>query len=122
MTANVESIAATENGVGGGVEITPRPNDVINQAINKAVEEIVSLKEDRAAINSKISKIITDLGLKGINRHSFRYTMRVMEMSDDQRIGLDLSTLLCRQAVGLPVQQDWIQETYVMLPPSEHDE
>ena len=101
---------STENTDGGGVKVTPQPNDVINAAVRKAVEDIDTLKAERKAINSKISAIIEDLESKGINRHSFRYAMRVLEMSEDQRAGLDLSYLLCRQATGLPVQQDWIDE------------
>ena len=102
---------STENTDGGGVTVTPKPNDVINKAIEKAVEDIDKLKAERKAINSKISAIIEDLESKGINRHSFRYAMRVLEMSEDQRAGLDLSYLLCRQATGMPLQSDWIDET-----------
>ena len=102
---------STENTDGGGVVVTPPPNDVINAAVRKAVEDIETLKAERKKINSQISAIIEDLEAKGINRHSFRYTMRVLEMSEDQRGGLDLSYLLCRQATGMPVQQDWIDET-----------
>ena len=105
---------STENNDGGGgVSVTPRPNDVINKAVTKAVEDIKTLKEERSAINSKISAIIEDLESKGINRHSFRYTMRVLEMSEDQRGGLDLSYMLCRQAVGMEIQVDWIDEQKV---------
>lgn len=131
MVATVENIKATDpneqaldgtvggkldpenvdNDDGGGVELTPQPNDVINQAVRKAVEDIETLKAERKNINSQISAIIEDLEAKGVNRHSFRYTMRVLEMSEDQRGGLDLSYLLCRQATGMPLQSDWINET-----------
>jgi len=102
---------STENTDGGGVKVTPQPNDVINQAVRKAIEDIETLKAERKNINSQISAIIEALEAKGINRHSFRYTMRVLEMSEDQRGGLDLSYLLCRQATGMPVQSDWVNET-----------
>lgn len=102
---------STENTDGGGVTATPKPNDVINKAVSKAVDDIKKLKDERSGINSKISAIIEDLESKGINRHSFRYAMRVLEMSEDQRAGLDLSYLLVRQATGLPVQSDWIDES-----------
>ena len=101
---------STENTDGGGVAVTPRPNDVINQSVTKAVDDINALKEERAVINSRIRVIIEELESKGINRHAFRYAMRVLEMSKDQRAGLDLSYMLCRHATGLPVQSDWIDE------------
>jgi len=101
---------STENTDGGGVPVTPQPNDVINQAVRKAVDDIETLKAERKNINAQISAIIEDLEAKGINRHSFRYTMRVLEMSEDQRGGLDLSYLLCRQATGMSFQHDWIDE------------
>ena len=102
---------STENTDGGGVKVTPQANDVINRAITKGVEDIKKLKEERAAVNSKIAAIIEDLDAKGVNRHAFRYNMRVLDMAEDQRGGLDLSYLLCRQATGQPFQQDWIDES-----------
>jgi len=109
MDKNPES---TENNDGGsgGVAVTPRPNDVINRAITKAVADIKQLKDERSGINSKISVIIEDLESKGVNRHSFRYAMKVEAMSVEQRAGLDLSYLLCRMATGLPLQSDWIDD------------
>lgn len=101
---------STEKDDGGGVSVTPKPNDVINQAVVAAIEKIEVLKAERKEINAVITSIIEGLEAKGINRHSFRYAMKVLEMSEDQRAGLDLSYLLCRQATGMLFQTDWIDE------------
>lgn len=105
---NPESV---ENTDGGGVKVTPRADDLINRAIEKATLDIIKLEAERKSINDQISAIIEDIESEGVSRYSFRYNLRVYKMSPEQREGLDLGYILCRKATGNPMQTDWIDET-----------
>jgi len=99
-----------ENEDEAGTVAVPQPNDVINQAIMNAMNEIKTLVSERSAINAKITAVIEGLEAKGVNRHAFRYAMKVEGMDETQRSSLDLSYVLSRTAMDIPVQTDWIQE------------
>lgn len=86
----------------------PRPSKDINKVITAAIEKISGLELQRETINSQIKAVVEDLESRGINRHAFRYAVRVMKMSESKREGYDLSYMLVRQAADQPLQQDWL--------------
>lgn len=86
----------------------PRFNAEIQNVITGAMEKIDALEANRAAINAEINAVIEDMESRGINRHAFRYVKGLMKMSERKREGYDTSYMLCRQAVGQPLQQDWV--------------
>lgn len=89
----------------------PRPDEIFLARIKKAAEEMDNLDAKAKEINAKRSAIIEGLESKGVNRHAFRYARQVLGMKECKREGLDLSYMLCRQAMGLPVQTDWLDDS-----------
>ena len=64
------------------------------------------LKISTPSINSKISAIVEEVEAKGVNRHAFKYMMKMAKMDEDQREAIDYSYGLCRQAKDIPIQAE----------------
>lgn len=106
--STVTDIFDGEEQEGGNPVTGPDENEVKNK-IEQALNDVLSLEDQRKSINDKISSIVEDLQSVGVNRHAFAMCRKVMKMSEDQRAGLDLSYMICRTAAHLPVQSDWIK-------------
>ena len=70
-----------------------------------------SLAAERKDINDKRKAILEGLLAKhGIHREVFKMLMRYKGMDETQRRNFDLSFVTVREALGEPVQMDWLQQ------------
>lgn len=86
----------------------PRPDPHITKMIVNAKKKIDDLVQERKDINAEIASIIEKLESQGIDRHTFRYQCRIMDKDAAKRETIDLTSVLVRQALGAPIQTDWV--------------
>lgn len=86
----------------------PRPDPHITKMIVDAKKKIDDLAQERQEINAEIASIIEKLESQGIDRHTFRYQCKIMGKDAAKRETIDLTSVLVRQALGAPIQTDWM--------------
>lgn len=86
----------------------PKPANEINKLILEAKEECDKIKQLVKALNADKNAVIEGLEAKGVDRHTFRYACKCIDMDDDQRARVDLTNRLVRSAAGKHIQDDWI--------------
>ncbi|MDE2227400.1 MAG: DUF2312 domain-containing protein [Patescibacteria group bacterium] len=64
--------------------------------------EIIKLKEKRAAINADIKAIMENAESKGIPKKALRWALNYYESTPEQREGLNEGYSICLEAWGMP--------------------
>ncbi len=75
-----------------------------------AFEKVNSLGKKRAAINQKVLAIREDLFAKGIPKEAFDLADKYKEWPEDKRRNFDLAYACCREAIGEPIQADFLDQ------------
>lgn len=78
--------------------------------IKTAFENIDALATQRDAINQKVQSVREDLYAKGIPKEAFDLARNYKEWPEDKRRNFDLAFAVCREAVGLPMQADFLDQ------------
>ena len=78
--------------------------------IKKAFEDIEQLGKDRDAINQKVQATREDLYAKGIPKEAFDLARNYAGWPEDKQRNFDLAFAVCREAVGLPMQRDFLDK------------
>ncbi len=74
-----------------------------------ALEQIDQLAADRDAINIKCQAIREDLYAKGIPKEAFDLVRHYKEWPEDKRRNFDLAFAVGRDAIGMPMQGDFLE-------------
>lgn len=74
-----------------------------------AFEKIDKLAGDRDAINIKVQAIREDLYAKGIPKEALDLARAYKEWPEDKRRNFDLAFAVCRDAIGMPMQGDFLE-------------
>lgn len=82
----------------------------LNKDIEKAFSDIDTLAKDRDAINQKVQAVREDLYAKGIPKEAFDLARNYKEWPEDKRRNFDLAFAICREAVGMPMQSDFLDK------------
>jgi hypothetical protein len=85
---------------------TPVQGDELDRIIFEACEQVQELKAERKEINAKIQALNKSLEARGIPAVAFKHVLATIEMTEDQRLAMDLGVMILRKAVKIPVQSD----------------
>ena len=77
--------------------------------ITEAFEQIDDMAKDRDAINKKVQAVREDLYAKGIPKEAFDLARAYKEWPEDKRRNFDLAFAICRDAIGMPMQGDFLE-------------
>lgn len=94
-------------------ELTPIAGDNIKGLegdIRDAFKTIDQLGKDRDAINQKVQATREDLYAKGIPKEAFDLARNYANWPEDKRRNFDLAFAICREAVGMPMQSDFLDQ------------
>lgn len=103
--ASIDEELEKEERAAGGLPPIQRSAE-LDQAINKAVDEIIDLQTQRKTLNAQVQEIIERMETKGIPRAALKATVRKMKFTEDQRRAYDTAMLITCSAVGIPIQAD----------------
>lgn len=78
----------------------------LKKEIADALAKMKDLKNDRADVNEEMGSIRARLEAKGIPKKAFAMAQQYINMDPDDREGFDIAYALCREAGGLPMQED----------------
>jgi len=78
----------------------------LEEEIRDAIAEISQHGKDRDAINQKVQAVREDLYAKGIPKEAFDLARNYVGWPEDKRRNFDLAFVICREAVGMPMQRD----------------
>lgn len=73
-----------------------------------AFKLVDGLGKQRDAINQKVQAAREDLFAKGIPKEAFDLCIRYKEWPEDKRRNFDLAFACCREAIGEPMQPDFL--------------
>jgi len=82
----------------------------LESEIKKAFDKIDALTKDRDAVNIKVQAIREELYAKGIPKEAMDLARNYKEWPEDKRRNFDLAFGICRKAVGMPIQADFLKE------------
>jgi hypothetical protein len=78
--------------------------------IEKAFEKVDQFGNDREAINKKVQAVREDLYAKGIPKEAFDLARAYKSWPEDKRRNFDLAFAVCRDAIGMPMQADFLEK------------
>ena len=78
--------------------------------IEAAFADVDAMDGDREVINQNIQAIREDLYAKGIPKEAFDLARRYKEWPEDKRRNFDLAFAVCREAIGMPRQSDFLEK------------
>jgi len=113
MTKNEETPEEEKRGPGRPrEELAPIGDNIkgLTDDITKAFEKIDQLGKDRDAINQKVQATREDLYAKGIPKEAFDLARNYKDWPEDKRRNFDLAFAVCRDAVGMPMQKDFLDK------------
>lgn len=89
-----------------GEEAKPvlRPDKEVLEKILELVQRMDALDAQAREINAARSLVREEVENLGVNRHAFAFVRRFWNFDERQRDGFDLSLVICRHAVGLPLE------------------
>ena len=90
-------------------EGTPIPGHNLTELkaeIGEAVKQMEHIDAERLSLNEDAGAIRAKLEKQGIPRAVFAAAYRYYKMDPDKREGFDVAYRICRESVGLPVQED----------------
>lgn len=79
-------------------------------AIEKAFSEIGELGKNREAINKKVQAIRETLYSNGVPKEAFDLARNYSQWPEDKRRNFDLAFAVCRKAIGMPMQSDFLDK------------
>ncbi len=98
--------AAEKDGGSQAERANLRDTKELRDAIMAGVEGMQALDERASQVNAEREAIRTRMEELGINRHAFRHACAFNKLDEQQRDGFDLSMMIARRAIGLPLQGD----------------
>lgn len=78
----------------------------LKKDIADAIRRMATLKNERSDVNADMAAIREALQAKGIPKKAFAMALQYINMDPDDREGFDIAYALCREAGGLPMQED----------------
>lgn len=75
-----------------------------------AFEKVDSLDKKRSALSKKVQAIREDLFAKGIPKEAFDLVDKYKGWPEDKRRNFDLAFACCREAIGEPIQPDFLDQ------------
>ena len=81
----------------------------LRKQIAAAGKKIAQLKDDRTEINADIQAALESLKAKGIPKDALKRAISDSALDEEQRDNLDLAYVICRGALGKPIQQDMFE-------------
>lgn len=81
----------------------------LKKEIAEALQQMKDLKLDRADANASMGEIRSRLEAKGIPKKAFAMAQTYLNMDPEDREGFDIAYAICREAGGLPLQEDLFQ-------------
>lgn len=80
------------------------------QKLVDARDKLEDITSQRASLNAASTAIFASLDTYGLNRNALRAAILYTKMDEDKRENYDLSYLISRKALGVPVQADLFEE------------
>lgn len=80
------------------------------QKIVDAATKLEDIANQRSSLNAASTAIFAGFDVYGLNRNALRAAIRYTKMNDDQKGNYDLSYLIARKALKVPVQADLFEE------------
>ena len=81
----------------------------LKKKIADGIQKMGRLKNERADVNAEMAAIREALQAEGIPKKAFAMALQYLNMDPDDRVGFDIAYALCREAGGLPLQEDLFQ-------------
>ena len=78
----------------------------LKKDIAEALQKMKRLKDERTDVNAEMGAIREALQAQGIPKKAFAMANSYINMDPDDREGFDIAYALCREAGGLPLQED----------------
>lgn len=79
----------------------------LKQEIVDGLAVIKAAEEERTGSNADIEAVRARLEAKGINRRALALALAYSKMDEDQRSGFDTAYELVREAIGMPISQQF---------------
>lgn len=83
--------------------------DIIGE-IRDTMSKVDEFATQRENINQQIQALREKMFARGIPKEAFDLAIRYKEWPEDKRRNFDLAYALCREAVGEPMQKDFLKE------------
>ena len=94
----------------------------LKKNIADAIQKMGRLKNERSDVNAEMAAIREALQAQGIPKKAFAMALQYLNMDPDDREGFDIAYALCREAGGLPLQEDLFQAADRMAAEAEEAE
>ncbi len=109
--ANVYNMDFSGSEEQDGTEVSHSENESVwnKETLDKIIqfaEKRSQVKADRKALSDQLSAAKSTLIAMGFNGDAMEAAIKYSETEDDKRENFDLSYLVCRKALGHPVQDD----------------
>lgn len=78
--------------------------------IEKAFDKVDALGKKREGINKEVQAVREDLYAKGIPKEAFDLARAYKDWPEDKRRNFDIAFAVCREAVGMPMQADFLDK------------
>jgi len=89
----------------------PRPTKAIKDRLAGYAREFDEIDEHRAELNAKHALLREKVKNEGVDVAMFMCSRRIAKRDEHERETIDLSYKLAREALGKPIQQDWVDLT-----------
>ena len=93
--------------------IKPVESRELEEAIFKAVQDAVALKDQRAGINHNVTALGESLQARGIPKAVFKLIQKLHTLDESQLEVFDLALRIARKAIGKPMQMEMFKPTLV---------
>lgn len=119
QTAQVEDYSGPADVTGdidgantGGTDVNPAELSVAEKltTIKEKIDQINNLKAERSEVQADIQAAREAIVAMGIPKKAMDMAMAYMAMDEKQRKGFDAAYAMVRQAIGLPMQTDWVDQ------------
>lgn len=80
------------------------------QKLVDARDKLDDIASQRSSLNAASTAIFASLDTYGLNRNALRAAILYTKMDEEKRENYDLSYLISRKALGVPVQADLFEE------------
>ena len=80
------------------------------QKLVDARDKLDDIASQRTSLNAASTAIFASLDTYGLNRNALRAAINYTKMDEEKRENYDLSYLISRKALGVPVQADLFEE------------
>ena len=80
-------------------------NQQVRSAVRSVFRKRKDLEQKRSELNADIKALREQLVGRGLNKHAMDILYRYYKMDEAQRDGFDMSWLIGRESIGLPIQE-----------------